>query len=217
MRVKDLGIYGVILIVLLVGNSFFEVIPWYPHFAGLVGLLGLLVVYSEVYDGTGIDFTFSGFSTGSSGSSGPELEVEPVDAPEELNKKVRDSLSYRALKLDKTSEDNLDYYVDTQTVDINGSEKFVMGLVGKPRNHEYGELIAYIYNLTDDRIEQYNGQVKDIKGRVQPFENKHTWFKTRGVNAKSQSSKTGRNQFIIDQSGESRNRRSSGSMQEGDN
>lgn len=198
-RWKDVRNYGVLLIILVIGNSVIEIIPWFPHFAGLVTLLAGIFVYYKA-GGDGIDFTFSGVATGSDSPSEIDLEVEPVEAPAELNKKVRDHPARRELMIDNTDRDNLDYYEEYREVTINGKEKGVWGVVGRPRDSSYSELIAYIYDLSENRIRRYKGNVQSIEGRIQPFHD-HTWLSVRGVSAKRESSSgTGRNEIIIDQS-----------------
>jgi len=211
-RLKDVRNFGFILIAAFVLNSFLEIVPVFPHLLVIFCGLTALFLYKR-FDGDGIDFTFSGFDPGKSDDSGPEVLVEPVEAPQKLNKKVRDRPGRRELNLDKTDRDNLDFYDEAREVSINGKEKLIWGVVGYPNNPKYGELIAYIYNLSDDRIMRYKGNVQSVEGRIQPFKD-YTWFTARGFNSTRKSSKSsGRNKFIIDQRDNGSDSRSS----EGDN
>lgn len=207
MRLTDLRNYGIVLIVGIILNSFIDVVPWFPHFGGLVALLLGILLYDKA-GGEGFDFTFSSIGPGQDNSSGVDLQVEPVEAPEKLNQKVRDHPGRRELNIDRTDRDNLDYYDEYREVTINGEEKGVWGVIGRPRNPSYGELIAYIYDLSEDRIRRYQGNVQGVEGRIQPF-NDYTWLSVRGRDASRESGGSGRNQFIIDQSGDSPSRRPS--------
>ena len=197
-RLRDVKIFGIALIGFLILNSFFELLPWFPHAAGILFVFTGLFLYYK-FGGSGVDFTFSGVTPGSTDDSGPRVLVEPEDAPQELNKKVRDKPARRELDINKTDRANLNFYDEAREVSINGKDKLIWGVVGHPKNTRYNELIAYIYNLSDNRIMRYKGKVQSVEGRIQPFSD-YTWFTARGFNASRKSSdSSGRNKFIIDQ------------------
>lgn len=205
MRVEDLGVYGGILIVIVVANSYLDLVPWFPHIAIFVGILGALLIYYK-RGGDGIDFTFSGIGTGSEDSSSElKVQVEPDEAPQKLNEKVRNHPARKELRIDRTHRDSTDFKDMAREVTINGKEKLFWGVIGRPRNSKYSEKMRYIYNLTDDRIFAYDAEVKSIQGRLDPFYG-YEWLTVRGRDASRSSGGAGRNQFFIGESGESGDR-----------
>jgi len=188
--------YGIVLILLIIGNSFLEIIPWVPHFAGLMALLGGIFVYQKM-GGSGWDFTLDNVGS-ASGDSELEVQVEPEEAPRKLNQKVRNHPARKEITIDRTNRDSSEYSDVARKVTINGKEKLFWGVIARPRNSKYSEKMRYIYNLTDDRIYKYDADIPSVEGRLDPFFG-YTWLTKRGVNAKRDSASGGRNQIILDQ------------------
>lgn len=184
------------MILLLVGNSFLEIIPWFPHFAGLMVLLGGIFVYDKM-GGSGLDFTLDNVGSGSTDSE-IKVQVEPGEAPRKLNQKVRDHPGRKEIRIDRTHRDSSEFNEAAREVTINGKEKLFWGVIARPRNSKYSEKMRYIYNLTDDRIYKYDADIPSVEGRLDPFYG-YTWLTKRGVNAKRDSASGGRNQIIFDQ------------------
>lgn len=191
-----MALLGVIL------NSYIDLWPWFPHFAGLLALLGGIFVYDKM-GGTGLDFTLESVGSGSTDSE-LKVQVEPGEAPRKLNQKVRNHPARKEIRIDRTHRDSSEYSDVARKVTINGKEKLFWGVIARPRNSKYSEKMRYIYNLTDDRIYKYDADIPSVQGRLDPFYG-YTWLTKRGVNAKRDSTSGGRNQIIFDQgnSGES--------------
>jgi hypothetical protein len=197
--VKDLGIYGVTLIFIVVINSYINIFPWWAM-GGFVVLLGVVLLYYGK-GGDGIDFTFSGIDSGQDSSDDLQVLVDPDEAPEKLNEKVRNHPARKELQIDRTNRDSTDYKEEAREVTINGKEKLFWGVIGRPRSSRFSEKCRYIYNLTNDRIYAYDADIKSIEGRLEPFYG-YKWLTVRGRDATSSSGGKRRNQLIINQGDE---------------
>lgn len=126
------------------------------------------------------------------------MKVKPVEAPKKLNKKVLESSGYRPLNLDKTHDDNRDFHTDSRWVRVDGEKHLMYGIIGRPRNTKKREILAYIYDLSDDQIRKYSGDIHDPEERVKPFKGKYSWLQAEGVTAKRKESGRG-NKIEINQ------------------
>ncbi|WP_276273560.1 hypothetical protein [Haloarcula litorea] len=126
------------------------------------------------------------------------MKVKPVEAPKKLNKKVLKASGYRPLNLDKTHDDNRDFHTDSRWVRVDGEKHLMYGIIGRPRNTKKREILAYIYDLSDDQIRKYSGDIHDPEGRINPFKGKYSWLQAEGVTAKRKESGRG-NKIEINQ------------------
>jgi len=176
--VQDLGLYFIVLSAAVVLNLSISFAPWNLFF--LVGAgIGLVVFYSGFRSGNGLDF-----GSLSSGSSERKLVVEPVDAPSRINEKVRDKEGFKRLNLEKTGRSSTKIHTDTEDVKIDGDTNLMFGIIAQPKRMHTKEYVAYILDLSEDRIRKYDSQTYSTNERLQPFKGKYSWLTARGTDSK---------------------------------
>lgn len=125
------------------------------------------------------------------------LKVEPEQAMEKLNEKIRDSPGYKTIDTDTTGESSRKTYTDTQIREWDGEKHFLYGIISMPQNPGIREYIAYIYDLTDDRIMKYSSDIWKGESRVQPFKGKGSWFRVEGLNVQDLQKNEGGGDTVI--------------------
>lgn len=124
----------------------------------------------------------SGIQRNTEENPGIQLKVEPLEALQRLNEKIEGGSGYKKIDIDTTGESSRKTYTDTQIREWDGEKHFLYGIISMPQQQGIREYIAYIYDLTDDRIMKYSSDIWDGESRVQPFKGKHSWFKVEGLN-----------------------------------
>jgi hypothetical protein len=117
---------------------------------------------------------------GSLGSDRKPAKIKVAEAPQRLNQKVADIPGWRRINLDHTNDDHRSYRLRRKWVEVNGVEHKMVGIVGRPPNADKREMVAYIYDLSEDEIDDYSGEIYDPKRRIRPFDGKHSWLVIEG-------------------------------------
>ena len=183
---KKAGFLGILAAIL---NSIFNFFPWYPDMIVVFGVLGGLLLLDKK-GWTGLDVLSPGMNLGGSSSGRPEMKFEPIEAPEKLNEKIRQKGSvHKEINLDYTDGDSLDYYQDKKKKRVDGDQCWLIGIIGRAKGGQYGEVVAYVYDITNDDIEKYNPNVRNPEGRVQPFPDEHGWLIAEGITGKKKNSR----------------------------
>jgi hypothetical protein len=117
---------------------------------------------------------------GSLGSDRKPAKIKVAEAPQRLNRKVADKPGYRRINIDDTNDDNLDFRVSRKWVEVKGVEHKMLGIVGRPPKAKKREMLAYIYDLSEDEIDEYSGEIYDPQRRIRPFDGKHSWLVIEG-------------------------------------
>lgn len=144
----------------------------------------------------------TGLTTGFSKNS-DDLEVTPNEALDWLqNEFIPNTQGHKKLNLDKTSDDNRDFFTKIQKVKEDGDKKVRYGVIGRPLNQKTTETIGYVV-YCDEGWAEYSGQLYG-KERKDPFKGKHSWMKTVGAKAAKmeEESKGSKTNFNIYQDGE---------------
>jgi len=177
--------YGVLLIAILVGNAWLNLIPWTFLFV-VLGALAVLIIADQV-GWKGLNVMLSPGSETSS-SDEPDFQIEPWEAPEKLNEKLRKSKGRKEIDIDTTSPGNLNFKESLAKARIDGTQYWVWWVVGRVKSGYHDEVISYIYDLTEDRIVHSNQNVKDPVHRVEPFSDKPSWLVVEGITGRKPAS-----------------------------
>lgn len=175
IKYNDIRLIAGLLFVFLLVNLSIELVPW-NYVIVLGGGVGVVALYAK-YD-LGSSFNRK---------SRRDVKVEPYEAPQKINEKVARSQGYKKIDLEKTGSSSKTFHVDTQEVEIHGDERNLMfGVVGRAANpYQDNQIVAYIYDLHEDRIRKYSSHRYTGQSRIQPFEGKHSWLQAEGISRKT--------------------------------
>jgi hypothetical protein len=178
--------YGALLIAIVVTNAVLDLIPWTYLFAIVVVVGGL--IFADQAGWTGFNLMALGSSSEGRSSGEPEFNIEPYEAPEKLNEKLREAKGRKEIDIDYTSTGNLNFRDSLSKARIDGDEYQVWWVVGRAKEGQHDEIISYIYDLTRDKILHSNQNVKDPVKRVEPFSGKPNWLVVEGISARRSES-----------------------------
>jgi len=141
------------------------------------------------------------FLSGKNGFGGKssDLAVEPNEALSFINDEAKDIPGYRPLDLDRTSSNNMQLHTKKLVVNENGEKKTKFGVVGRPRDQNDKESIAYIVHCDEGHLE-YDGERHGAEQRLNPFHGTK-WVQNAGYKAQMEEEDKGKptTQFNIHQ------------------
>lgn len=166
MDLGDVKILGAALFLFLLFNFSTGLIPWSWVF-GLTTIIGGAIGLYK-------------WDEGGLGTGRKTAQISPLEAPRRLNQKVAPVPGYRRINIDHTDDEHKDFRTTTRWVEINGVEHKMYAIVGRPPNPDTREILAYIYDLSEDEIVDYSGEIYDPTRRIRPFEGKNDWLIIEG-------------------------------------
>jgi hypothetical protein len=171
---NDIRLIAGLLFAFLLVNYSLNLIPW--NYVLLIGVSVLAVGVYAKYD----------IGKGLKSGGDRDLKVEPSEAPKRINEKASGVPAYKKLDLEKVGLSSRKIHIDTQEVRLDGEKKNLMfGIVGSAENpYKDNQIVAYIYDLHEDRIRRYDSYKYTGQSRIQPFEGKHSWLQAEGISRK---------------------------------
>jgi len=160
-------LYGgiIIFVVVLLVNARFNVVP-YIFFAPIVVVAGsvFLIYVFQPFEETAIE-----------GRS----QISSSEAPQAINEYLEESPGKNPINFKM----NKKVHEDTQYVSVEGQKFQAYGVIGfekKTGNPYEAEPVRVIWNLDENDLVAYDGEIPNGMNRTDPFFDKHQWSTIEG-------------------------------------